>query len=85
MSSDLTWKLDMKAIRDIKKGTTYKDSSCSFQGKPSSNLKLKAIFEEYSCDQMLEDYSVLSLNEVAPSNNSETNIVDEYGIHSDWF
>ena len=85
LSSDLTWKLDMKAIRDIKKGTTYKDSSCSFQGKPSSNLKLKAIFEEYSCDQMLEDYSVLSLNEVAPSNNSETNIVDEYGIHSDWF
>lgn len=85
LSSDLTWKLDMKAIRDIKKGTTYKDSSISFQGKPSSNLKLKAIFEEYSCDQMLEDYSVLVLNEVAPSNNSETKIVDEYGIHSDWF
>jgi hypothetical protein len=28
---------------------------------------------------------VLVLNEVAPSNDSSTDIIDEYGIHSDWF
>ena len=84
-SSDMTWKVDLKAIREEQQGTTFEDDRLTYKGTISGNLKVNAIFEKYECDEMRKDYSVLVLNEMAPSNNSETDIVDEYGIHSDWF
>lgn len=84
-SSDMTWKVDLKAIREEQQGTTFEDARLTYKSTISGNLKVNAIFEKYECDEMQKDYSVLVLNEMAPSNNSETDIVDEYGIHSDWF
>lgn len=83
-SSDLTLKLSMKAEKNEEEGVV-KDERKIFAADLADDVHLEAVFEEYKCEDMIRDYSVLVLNEVAPSNDSSTNIFDEYGVHSDWF
>ena len=83
-SSDLTLKLTMKAEKNEADGVV-KDERKIFAADLADDVHLEAVFEEYKCEDMIKDYSVLVLNEVAPSNDSSTNIFDEYGVHSDWF
>lgn len=81
-SSDLTLKLAMKAEK-AGGASTIKDERRVYSSEVSGNLTLKAVFEKVDVCSMYE--GVLVLNEVAPSNDSSTDIIDEYGIHSDWF
>jgi hypothetical protein len=81
-SSDFTFKFSLKAE---KSGgvSTIKDECSVYSSVVSGNMTLKAVFEKVDVCSMYD--GVLVLNEVAPSNDSSTDIIDEYGIHSDWF
>lgn len=81
-SSDLTLQLSMKAEKNGDEGT-IKDERSVYSAEITGNMTLKAVFEKVDVCSMYD--GVLVLNEVAPSNDSSTDIIDEYGIHSDWF
>lgn len=83
-SGDMTLRLYMSAEKKVDNGVS-KDEQFIFRSLMKGDVKLKAIFEKSDCDQIVNSYSALSLNEVAPSNDRNTTIVDEFGIHSDWF
>lgn len=82
-SGDMTLRMTMSAERKTENGIRKQEEPVysSFVG---GGVTLKAIFEECDCNETFSQYSELVLNEVAPSNDATTDIVDEYGIHSDW-
>ena len=79
-SSDMTFQMSMKV--------NYKNDVVSGRYKEpiltttlTQDQKFKAIFEKVEdCPEL-----PLLISEVAPSNNSESDVTDEYGNHPDWF
>lgn len=81
-SSDFTFKFSLKAEK-AGGASTIKDERSVYSSVVSGNMTLKAVFEK---EDFCSNYpDALVFNEVAPSNDSTTDIIDEYGIHSDWF
>lgn len=84
-SGDLTLRMNMTAAKKVSEDGRRVDESPRFSCLPSGRVELEAIFEKCDCESVFGGYSALKMNEVAPSNDATTDIVDEYGIHSDWF
>lgn len=83
-SGDMTLRFTMTAERKTVNGVRKQEEPI-YNSYVSGSVTLKAIFEECDCNEIFAQYSELVMNEVAPSNDATTDVVDEYGIHSDWF
>lgn len=79
-SSDLTFKLNMTVNYDGGVASSMLNEPILVTTL-SESKSIKAVFEKTSS---CPDFPLL-ISEIAPSNNSESNIVDEYGNHPDWF
>lgn len=78
-SSDLKLEISLTANYE---GVVESNSSSRLVAKYTSSKDIIAVFEKVNVDELVLP---LYISEVAPSNNSETEVADEYGNHPDWF